>query len=677
MSKRDAGGAFDALVHAVVGLGAVPSWARMPPPTAPGSLARALGQGVLHGRLPRGGQRAGSVEAAPLPVQSMQHEGQRSVAELGAILWHAMGGAARGPGARSWMAPPHTDPIVALSLSRRRLAEYAGAEAVDRCTAFPGDRVWLVEIERAKGDVPGAIAVWRSPGPDGEWRTRCACVWTHGRIGTVTHPLVIGAQWDADGANAVAGACVIGPSWDDATRVTGRGARAAALARRRNAIGKQMMARIVIPAAFAWLDRHGGTARPAGRFGAGDARPPSERTRHGLPARTVVPVPGVARTPPPPWLGAAPERAVEAIVLRAAGEGWRVGASCPVREWRDGWAGYAEMGAIAWHAIGDSQGQVDADTWVAMERALRDDALEADSAHPALAATSALVRKMLEQTGRSHVARAPDERTLCALEIPARLWRSLREAGPCPEPPAPPDLTDRWWLVEIEEPADDEPNLVALWDELGVEVALAAFLDVDGGSKTPFVTIVAWRTAPDGERSRAGVAVLKYPVHVDDPASPESQAGTQHVIDTLAAADTGSVARAKNAIALHLANDGLATPLGPYRASTAGTGSPGEAALERRGSFTALFALKRAPEPERRESRTTAKAGHRAGGRGPLLELQEVGPHWKRQHTGRGTRSGDGIVIERYERGPAPEEDQIVVTRLAERQRTASERRHA
>ena len=675
MSKRarDTAGAFDALVRAIVGLGAVPTWARMPPPTVPGSLARALGQGVLHGRLPRSGQRAGLFEATPLPVQAMQHEGQRSIAELGAILWHAMDGPRAAPELEPWMAPPHTDPVVALALSRRRLAEYADAEAIDRSCAFPGDRVWLVEIERPKGDVPGAIAVWRSPGPgpDGDWRTRCACVWTHGRIGTVTHPLVIGTLWDAGGGNAVAAACVIGPSWDDATRPTAGGESAAVLARRRNAIGKQMMTRIVIPAALAWLDRHGGAARPAGRFGAGDARPPSDRARRGHSPRTLVPVPAVARTPPPPWLGAAPERAVEAIVLRAAGEGWRVGASCPVRAWRDGWAGYAEMGAVAWHAIADPKAQADADTWLAMERALREDDLEAHSAHPALAATSALVRKILEQTGRSHIARAPDERTLCALETPARLWRALREAGPCPEPATPPDLTDRWWLVEIEHPADDEPNAIALWEEDGAEVALAAFLDVDEASRTPFVTIVSWRTRRDGERSQAGVAVLKYPVHIDDPASSESQASTRHVIDTLAAPDAGSVARAKTAISLHLANGGQTAPLGPYRESTAATGSPGEAALERHGSFTALFALKHAPEPKRGENRTTAKAGHRAGGRGPRLARHEVGAHWKRQAYGPGHSRRRWIVIEPYERGPAPEDDQIVVTRLAERQRPA------
>ena len=41
-----------------------------------------------------------------------------------------------------------------------------------------------------------------------------------------------------------------------------------------------------------------------------------------------------------------------------------------------------------------------------MEKALREDGLASQSAHPALEATSALVRKMLEQTGRNHIARA-------------------------------------------------------------------------------------------------------------------------------------------------------------------------------------------------------------------------------------------------------------------------------
>ena len=251
MGKRDTSGAFDALVRAIVALGATPSWTVLPPPTTPGSLARAFGLGVLQGRLPREASGAGG--AAPQPAEALRHEGQRGVAELGAIVWNAIEGGRYAPELAPWMAPPHTDPIVALTLSRQRLGEYAVRQPIDRNCPFPGPRVWLVEIERAKGDTPAGVAVWRSPGPNGEWRTRCACVWTHGRIGSESYPLVIGAHWGSDATDVVAGACVLGPTWNEATRAAGR-SRNAVLERRQNLIGKLMIARIAVPAALAWLD---------------------------------------------------------------------------------------------------------------------------------------------------------------------------------------------------------------------------------------------------------------------------------------------------------------------------------------------------------------------------------------------------------------------------------------
>ena len=69
-----------------------------------------------------------------------------------------------------------------LPFTRDLVAEYAVCESVDRNAPFPGDRVWLIEIERATGDAPVGVAVWRSTGANGAWRTRCACIWTHGRI---------------------------------------------------------------------------------------------------------------------------------------------------------------------------------------------------------------------------------------------------------------------------------------------------------------------------------------------------------------------------------------------------------------------------------------------------------------------------------------------------------------
>ena len=189
----------------------------------------------------------------------------------------------------------------------------------------------------------------------------------------------------------------------------------------------------------------------------------------------------------------------------------------------------------------------------------------------------------------------------------------------------------------------------------------------DGGNP-PCLTVVTWRTGADGERTRVGVAVLGSPVRVDDPDSPESQAGAKWVIDTLAEPDTGSVARARAAIALHLANGGEPAPLGPYRASTAGAATTRQGPAATRRSPTMLFALTRAPEPERCEHGATGRGGHRRGGGGRLLARQEVGPHWKRQAHGPRHSKRRWQLIERYERGPAPEEDQVVLTRLAERQ---------
>ena len=650
-----------------------PSWASapsragpLPPATAPASLARALGQGVLHGRLPQGANGARGAGASPLPVEQMQHEGQRSVAELGAILWHAMEGKRDAPELAPWMIPPHADPIVALSLSRGQITEYAARDAVDRTCAFPGDRVWLVEIERAKGDTPAGIAVWRSRGANGEWRTRCACVWTHGRIGSATHPLVIGAQWDVHGDNAAAGACVIGPNWDDATRAAADASRNAVLARRQNAIGKQMIARIVVPAALAWLDAHAGNARPAGHVGEGGAQEPAEQASCRPPSRIVVPVPGAARTPAPAWLTADVERAVEAIVIGAAREGYRIGRELPrrgvaARLGRLRRDGRRRLARDRRSEGADRRRDVARDGAGARRRqprgaerppgARRDERLGAQDAHP----------------DRAEPRRArTDARTLCALEIPRRLWRALGEAGPRPAVLAAPQLSERWWIVEIEAPADDEPNAIALWEADGAEVALAGFLCPGERGGAPFVTVVTWRTSAEGERSSAGLAALRAPVHADDPDNPESRAGLEQIIEALAApghrADRTGEDRHRAA---------------PRKQRT-GAGTSKLPPERRQCARTRRRCGRKAPEVDHRALRDRAGAGardgrgpregkgHGRGGGGQLEERQRVRAHFKRQAFGPRLSRRRLIVIEGYRRGPAPEEDQIVVTRLAE-----------
>ena len=82
-------------------------------------------------------------------------------------------------------------------------------------------------------------------------------------------------------------------------------------------------------------------------------------------------------------------------------------------------------------------------------------------------------------------------------------------------------------------------------------------------------------------------------------------------------------------------------------------------------SVTALFAIEQAPEPESAEAQAQGRGCGRGGG-GQLKERQRVRAHFKRQAYGRRLSRRRLIVIEGYRRGPAPEDDQIVVTRLAE-----------
>ena len=451
--------------------------------------------------------------------------------------------------------------------------------------------------------MPNAVAVWRSPGDDGGWETRCACIWTKERRGEAPKVLLIGPRWGSDGAGGQGSACLVGPADGPGSPEVER--RRAQIYRRREAIGPETLATIAAPAALAWLDAHDGRLQAARTIGRGGPRE----------ERIVRPVPAPARQTPPSWLIARPERDVETLVLRAAGEGWRVGGSCPVRAWRDSWAERAELGAIAWQVLHDPNTALDQDAFRALERNAERGTLEAQRRYPALSAVSALVRKMLVQTGRAHVAPAPDERTLCAIEIPARLWQTLTAAGPCPEAPPALDLRDRWWLVEIERPGGEELNAGAVWEEAGSRRALAVFVGTPGPSDEAALSVVTWRTTPNIAHVDAGVANLDYPVRVDDPDKRGSAPGMDTVIEALTSPGTGTIARIETAMALHEAQGGRPAPLGPHRASLhAGHQRTGAAGRGRTGRGR-LFALERAPEPERAPGagRGNGRASARAG----------------------------------------------------------------
>ena len=58
----------------------------------------------------------------------MSHQAQRSIAELGTTLWRALDGPRDAPELAGWLSTAHDDPIIALRIPRRHLAEYAVPE---------------------------------------------------------------------------------------------------------------------------------------------------------------------------------------------------------------------------------------------------------------------------------------------------------------------------------------------------------------------------------------------------------------------------------------------------------------------------------------------------------------------------------------------------------------------
>ena len=579
------------------------------------------------------------------------HDGHRAVTELGTLLWHAMNGPDTTPELATKLPPANDHPITALSICRARAGEYARREPVDRALALPGRHVWLVEIERAKRNTPDAIALWSSRDDAGDPRIRCAAIWIHGAGASPAKPLVIGASWREDEADAAA--CVITSSQSDAEDATRRAERGGVLRHVGVKAATNALAQLLAPAALAWHDAHHGRAPASGHI---RSTAPYVRTTPGAPRATA-----------PAWLTRQPGACAARLVAEAAREGWRIGGGNPIARWRHTWAGCAEAGALGWDTLGMENVPVAPAAWTTLaDRLERAPAHHTTTSHPTLRAAGAVVRRLLAQTGRNHLARPSDETPLHALQIPSTLWRALGDAGPPPNEFGTLDLCKRTWLVEIERPGESEPELIVLSAENTEELTLAGFL-----SPTPrnedCLALVSWRQKPDGRITDLGAATLQCPVHVNDPAQTEANAELLRSARTLADPERGVVARAKNAIALHLQNTPETAPLGPYRPSEGRGGEDRPPGQRTAGDdVESLFALERAPEPERQEETPAQRRPGRQRSRGPLTARQEVCTHWKQQAMGPNRSQRRTILILPYKRGPKPREDQVPITRLSE-----------
>ena len=116
VAQRLTTGAIDALLEALAALGTRRCDAgRLPPRTPPRCRTRSVAEGVLAGRRATHPPPPGAPRPAPGEPEALEHEGARSIAALGALLWHAGRGAEDAPALVQWVTPPQTNPAIALT----------------------------------------------------------------------------------------------------------------------------------------------------------------------------------------------------------------------------------------------------------------------------------------------------------------------------------------------------------------------------------------------------------------------------------------------------------------------------------------------------------------------------------------------------------------------------------
>ena len=229
-----------------------------------------------------------------------------------------------------------------------------------------------------------------------------------------------------------------------------------------------------------------------------------------------------------------------------------------------------------------------------------------------------------------------------------------------------PDLSERWWLIEVEAASRRRAERHrAMGEQRRSGHACSVPLPRRAGRSAVHHGCDV-QPAPTGSVAHKDSQRCARPSTPTNPDNPRAAQDCSTSSRRSPRRTQAPFARAKTAIAVHLESDGRAAPLAQYRPSAGGATARGERLHRGNGAATALFAIERAPEPERAES-------HGAGGGQGLGEARHSRSASAYARTGSARRSvlgspDDGESSSRaYQRGPVPEDDQIVLTRLAER----------
>ena len=622
-------------------------------------------------------------------------EPARAIVEMTAIAWSKLRPEGPNNALENLMPLPNNDEIVAMRITREQRESFEEAGDGPPPMGAPGNRVWYMEIEQPPKGYPRGIARWEVLDHNGQRSAvRTAAIWTEGKEASEDSPLVMSMSWGPEGERPTIGAIRM---WSPERNIHETRPNTNALKAQEEFIRRHMVRVIMHRAIAAWTRRD--ASRPMKKAAIARkngeliiSKGPKNRKGHQSERKTIAAA--IARQTVvhteccPPGVETLtkhlpePRTGLDALLVSAARTADANGPSLTHKTWGDTWWSRAEQGTLAWYAataLAKPEELIDG-KFLHIEASVEN--VLGRPAPVAVRCASELVWKTLTQTARDTILTLGDKSELQGILVPKRLWKAIGEAGPHPNPINLYDET-KWWYVEIEQPEPGEPTAIATWvasaaNGTRARSGAAIWTNGEGASRErPVVT--GWRLKADGSILSAGSGEMG-PIPVAegesttgrDPMDPKVAQRLRTRTEIVLKEGSKILAKVQAAITEHVVR-GRKTPLKLTQDNRGrktlgkGTDEPWNA---RDNPWlrtpSSIFALVQAPEPmvapAQDTTRGTGSSNTRDGK--PLETRQKVGAHYKNQPYGPKSILRKTIIVEGYERGPEPREDQVTMIKL-------------
>ena len=648
--KRGRGG-IDAILHAyaMVGMGEANAGETLAGVLAAGMRAVGDVQGP-------GGARTGAYAGG---------DTQWSLAREASLELVAMVCAALGPQRTAARWCPNPRPLRAVAMGANIVREVRRREYHQALEAEPAAN-WYVELPDAGRKSPRGVALWRRDRAGGE-RWMLAGVWTRGLEGASAHPTMVIEEWNMEAGTRV-GEVIQFCGQDEQARDPGE----ARVMEVRERMTDTIMGCVGAALAHSPPRRERALVN-AGYWnravaGARAKREPARALAREMARRHIVECVALGPLDAGRSPIAAPRTALECVVAAARRtareEGHNIALSTPLGTH---WTEEAELGAIVWHArnaLAESE-----DAVVRYGRAAPESTLERPCVFPG-AALRTLMSRTIAASGGAAVYDTKAYEPLEAVLVPAKTWADIAAAGPPPQDTDPfgDGSEHRAWYLEIERPAKGEPAGYALWWDEAEERATVMGIWTEGpGASREAPRISAFKIGEKGSGARVGTVRLGR----GDAQAKEGRAASEVAGAALQALTGGTPSLGTRAMAAaHEQRLRLAarmageTPPQPQRWAAPAPTEPGRApAAAHPDGLFAIARMEPAPGPPAAQGAGTTRASDAARA---VRERHWVRAHWKRQRYGPQGKRRKVVLIESYERGPAPGAEQIVMLRMRE-----------